>query len=75
MYTYQGCVTCVCVFINKVTCAEPMLTSSFKLKSLADIASMKHIGILSLALGMATDVVIAFALCFFLRGLRTGHHK
>ncbi|KAI0769987.1 hypothetical protein C8Q74DRAFT_1369224 [Fomes fomentarius] len=47
----------------------------FKLDSLANIASMKHIGMLSLGLGMATDVIIAFALCFFLRGLRTGHHK
>ncbi|TFK93089.1 hypothetical protein K466DRAFT_161092 [Polyporus arcularius HHB13444] len=48
---------------------------SFRLESLADIGSMKMIGTLSLALGMATDVVIAAALCYFLRDLRTGHSK
>ncbi|KAI0754875.1 hypothetical protein C8Q80DRAFT_1266413 [Daedaleopsis nitida] len=48
---------------------------AFQLKSLADIGSMKHIGSLSLALGMATDVVIAAALCYFLWSLRTGHRK
>ncbi|KAL7279869.1 hypothetical protein ACG7TL_006278 [Trametes sanguinea] len=47
----------------------------FQLTSLAKIADMKVIGSLSLGLGMATDVVIAAALCFFLRGLRTGHRK
>ena len=48
---------------------------SFQLDSLANIGSEKQVGTLSLALGMATDVVIAGALCWFLRGLRTGHRK
>ncbi|RPD77708.1 hypothetical protein L226DRAFT_568724 [Lentinus tigrinus ALCF2SS1-7] len=48
---------------------------SFQLDSLANIGSEKNLGTLSLALGMATDVVIAAALCWFLRGLRTGHGK
>ncbi|KAI0632215.1 hypothetical protein C8Q77DRAFT_909353 [Trametes polyzona] len=48
---------------------------AFQLDSLANIADMKVVGTLSLGLGMATDVVIAAALCFFLRNLRTGHRK
>ncbi|KAI0667616.1 hypothetical protein C8Q78DRAFT_981628 [Trametes maxima] len=48
---------------------------SFRLTSLANIGSMKVIGSLSLGLGMATDVVIAVSLCFFLRNLRTGHRQ
>ncbi|KAI0647960.1 hypothetical protein C8Q79DRAFT_1008335 [Trametes meyenii] len=47
----------------------------FRLTSLANIGSMKVIGSLSLGLGMATDVVIAVSLCFFLRNLRTGHRQ
>ena len=53
-------------------CSDPC---SFQLDSLANIGSEKQVGTLSLALGMATDVVIAGALCWFLRGLRTGHRK
>ena len=54
-----------------------MLTyiSSFLLESLRDIGNVKLIGTLSLGLGMATDVVIAASLCYFLGGLRTGHRK
>ncbi|KAI0657330.1 hypothetical protein C8Q70DRAFT_919562 [Cubamyces menziesii] len=48
---------------------------SFRLTSLSKIADMKVVGSLSLGLGMATDAVIAAALCFFLRNLRTGHRK
>ncbi|KAI0335801.1 hypothetical protein GY45DRAFT_703731 [Cubamyces sp. BRFM 1775] len=48
---------------------------AFQLTSLANIADMKAVGSLSLGIGMATDVVIAAALCFFLRNLRTGHRK
>ncbi|KAI0712261.1 hypothetical protein C8Q76DRAFT_845525 [Earliella scabrosa] len=47
----------------------------FHLDSLANIEDMKVIGTLSLALGMATDFVIALALCYFLRRLRTGYRK
>lgn len=36
---------------------------------------MKIIGTLSLGIGMATDVVIAASLSFFLWNLRTGHRK
>ena len=49
--------------------------ASFHLDSLANIEDMKVIGTLSLALGMATDFVIALALCYFLRRLRTGYRK
>ncbi|EJF63324.1 hypothetical protein BD309DRAFT_949383 [Dichomitus squalens] len=47
----------------------------FRLKSLQDLGSMKTIGSLSLGLGVATDVVIAVSLCYFLRSLRTGHRQ
>ncbi|KAH9891742.1 hypothetical protein C8Q73DRAFT_650522 [Cubamyces lactineus] len=57
-------------FAELGTCLE-----HFRLSSLSKIADMKVVGSLSLGLGMATDVVIAAALCFFLRNLRTGHRK
>ncbi len=69
VYTYQSYVPVVLVIALHST------LRSFRLESLADIGSMKMIGTLSLALGMATDVVIAAALCYFLRDLRTGHSK
>ena len=48
---------------------------SFRLKSLQDLGTMRTVGMLSLGIGVATDVVIAFSLCFFLRNLRTGHRQ
>lgn len=50
-------------------------TYSFQLDSLSHLADMKIIGTLSLGIGMATDVVIAASLSFFLWNLRTGHRK
>ncbi|CDO74441.1 hypothetical protein BN946_scf184972.g8 [Trametes cinnabarina] len=61
--------------VNESGVACLYTVKAFQLTSLAKIADMKVVGSLSLGLGMATDVVIAAALCFFLRGLRTGHRK
>lgn len=46
-----------------------------KLTTLVDIDELKIVGSLSLILGVATDVFTSAALCFFLRGLRTGYSK
>ena len=61
--------------MRRPTCLVPSRPISFQLDSLANIGNVKKIGMLSLGLGMATDFVIAAALCFFLRSLRTGHGK
>lgn len=53
----------------------PDFIYSFQLDSLSHLADMKIIGTLSLGIGMATDVVIAASLSFFLWNLRTGHRK
>ena len=46
-----------------------------QLTSLLFVVQLKVTGSLSLSLGLATDVVTAAALCWFLRGLRTGYSK
>ena len=46
-----------------------------KLTTLVDIDELKIVGSVSLILGVATDVFTSAALCFFLRGLRTGYSK
>ncbi|EKM51787.1 uncharacterized protein PHACADRAFT_262128 [Phanerochaete carnosa HHB-10118-sp] len=46
-----------------------------KIASLLEIDSLKVVGSLSLGLGMATDIVTAASLCWFLQGLRTGYSK
>ncbi|KAJ3539040.1 hypothetical protein NM688_g6423 [Phlebia brevispora] len=46
-----------------------------KLASLDEIDDLKVVGSLSLCLGVATDIVTAAALCFFLHNLKTGYSK
>ena len=48
---------------------------SLNLTSLLQIDDLKIIGSTSLALGVATDIVTAASLCWFLQGLRTGYSK
>ncbi|KAI0070445.1 hypothetical protein K474DRAFT_1702157 [Panus rudis PR-1116 ss-1] len=48
---------------------------AFNIPTLLKVADLKFIGILALALGVATDIATAAALCFFLRNLRTGYSK
>jgi len=48
---------------------------AFQVHSLLEVDKLKVIGSLSLGLGVATDMVTAAALCFFLRNLRTGYTK
>ncbi|KAI0742009.1 hypothetical protein C8Q80DRAFT_170298 [Daedaleopsis nitida] len=44
-------------------------------KSLTQVGQLKTIGTIALGLGMATDVITAGALCWFLRNLKTGYSK
>ncbi|KAJ7058372.1 hypothetical protein C8F01DRAFT_1255522 [Mycena amicta] len=48
---------------------------SFQNPYFATLPNLKVIASLSLGAGVLTDVVIAFALCYFLRKLRTGHKR
>ncbi|KAI0369770.1 hypothetical protein BV20DRAFT_945400 [Pilatotrama ljubarskyi] len=43
--------------------------------SIARVGELKLVGSIALGLGMATDVVTAAALCYFLRGLKTGYRR
>lgn len=43
--------------------------------SLAEVGQLKLVGSIALGLGMATDVITAAALCWFLRNLKTGFRK
>ena len=46
-----------------------------RLQSLLEIHQLKVVGSLSLCLGVATDIITAAALCYFLHNLRTGYTK
>ncbi|KAH9942885.1 hypothetical protein B0H21DRAFT_506286 [Amylocystis lapponica] len=48
---------------------------AYKLTSLAEAPQLKIVASFSLGLGVATDMVTAAALCYFLRNLRTGYSK
>ncbi|OBZ73986.1 hypothetical protein A0H81_05980 [Grifola frondosa] len=48
---------------------------AFQIRMLTQVADLKVIGSLSLGLGVATDVVTAASLCYFLRKLRTGYSR
>ncbi|KAI0826901.1 hypothetical protein BC628DRAFT_1418951 [Trametes gibbosa] len=65
----------VLLTLAELAVASVYTVKGFQLESLALLADVKTIGTLSLGLGMATDVVIAAALCYFLRNLRTGHRQ
>ncbi|KAI0731100.1 hypothetical protein C8Q76DRAFT_793198 [Earliella scabrosa] len=49
--------------------------ASLDVTSLTQVGSLKVIGTVALGLGMATDVMTAAALCWFLRNLKTGYSK
>ena len=46
---------------------------SFQLPSIFAVHDLKLLGTVSLATGVATDIVTAFSLCYFLNNLRTGY--
>ncbi|KAJ8691681.1 hypothetical protein PTI98_011228 [Pleurotus ostreatus] len=46
---------------------------AFQLGSLVNVYKLRILGIVSLSFGLATDVMIAASLCYFLRHYRTGH--
>ncbi|EPT05146.1 hypothetical protein FOMPIDRAFT_1045211 [Fomitopsis schrenkii] len=48
---------------------------AFRIANLTKLADLKVVGTISLGLGVATDMVTALALCFFLRNLRTGYSR
>ena len=43
------------------------------LPTVFDVAKLQTVGTISLAVGMATDIIIAAALCWYLRKLKTGY--
>lgn len=65
----------VLLTLGEVGVASLYTVRGFRLRSLQDLSTMKPVGMLSLGIGVATDAVIAFSLCFFLRNLRTGHRQ
>ncbi|KAK7677729.1 hypothetical protein QCA50_019281 [Cerrena zonata] len=56
-----------------VTAAICTPVRAFESSALIDVAKLKVVGIIALALGVATDIATAGALCFFLRNLKTGY--
>ncbi|KDR82515.1 hypothetical protein GALMADRAFT_237851 [Galerina marginata CBS 339.88] len=48
---------------------------AFRLKTLLEVHQLRLVASLALGAGLLTDFLIAAALCFFLRRLRTGYHK
>jgi len=48
---------------------------AFQLTSLLDVSHLRLVASLALSAGPMTDILIAAALCYFLRKLRTGHRK
>ncbi|KAI0630761.1 hypothetical protein C8Q77DRAFT_225359 [Trametes polyzona] len=48
---------------------------AFQITSIVRVGDLKLVGSIALGLGMATDVITAAALCYFLRGLKTGYSK
>ncbi|KAF8879098.1 hypothetical protein CPB84DRAFT_318120 [Gymnopilus junonius] len=48
---------------------------AFQLTSLVGVSNLRLVASLALSAGPMTDILIALALCYFLRRLRTGHKK
>jgi len=56
-----------------VLCLKPVYAvEAFRLPELVLISKLRTIGTIALSFGVAADTIIAAALCFFLRRLRTG---
>ncbi|CCM01171.1 uncharacterized protein FIBRA_03219 [Fibroporia radiculosa] len=80
VYRFSNSNVWVTGFILLLTFAQLAMASvytarAFKIPNLLVLADIKVVGSISLALGVATDVVTAMALCYFLRKLRTGYSK
>ncbi|KAI8985612.1 hypothetical protein BD414DRAFT_441292 [Trametes punicea] len=61
--------------LAQLAAALVFTVKAFHIPSIASVGQLKFVGSLALGLGMATDVVTAAALCYFLRGLKTGYHR
>lgn len=61
--------------IGQLAAACLYTVRAFQSSALIDVSKLKVVGIVSLALGVATDMATAGALCYFLRGLKTGYSK
>ncbi|KAI9062679.1 hypothetical protein FKP32DRAFT_1612437 [Trametes sanguinea] len=66
----------VTMLIMLGTLAQLVFTvKAFHISSLATVGQLKLAGSIALGLGMATDVITAASLCYFLRGLKTGYSR
>ncbi|EJF64309.1 hypothetical protein DICSQDRAFT_101178 [Dichomitus squalens LYAD-421 SS1] len=61
--------------LGQLAAAFVFTVRAASIPSLAEVGRLKFIGSIALGLGMATDVVTAAALCWFLRNLKTGYRK
>ncbi|KAG6872241.1 hypothetical protein C0995_011663 [Termitomyces sp. Mi166 len=58
--------------LGQLGTAIAFTVEAFKIPSVFAVYQLKTLGTISLALGVATDVITAAALCYFLNRLRTG---
>ncbi|KAI0358275.1 hypothetical protein OH77DRAFT_1258192 [Trametes cingulata] len=61
--------------LAQLAAAFVFTVKAIAIPSIARVGELKLVGSIALGLGMATDVVTAAALCYFLRGLKTGYHR
>ncbi|KAF7327554.1 hypothetical protein MKEN_00334400 [Mycena kentingensis (nom. inval.)] len=66
-----GFIVALCV--GQLAVSLAFTVKAFGLTTIPTVFQLKTLGTISLALGVATDIVTAAALCFFLRRLRTGY--
>ncbi|KAL0566343.1 hypothetical protein V5O48_015676, partial [Marasmius crinis-equi] len=61
--------------LGQLGLALAFTAKAFQLPNLFAVVHLRTLGTIALAVGVLTDVVIAFALCFFLNRLRTGYQR
>ncbi|KAI1796728.1 hypothetical protein LXA43DRAFT_571689 [Ganoderma leucocontextum] len=61
--------------LGQLAAAFVFTVRAVSVPSLAEVGQLKFVGSIALGLGMATDVMTAAALCWFLRNLKTGFRK
>ncbi|TFY62472.1 hypothetical protein EVJ58_g3850 [Rhodofomes roseus] len=73
VWRFSNCNIWITSLILLLTFGQLVYTvQAFQLANLTKLADLKVVGTISLGLGVATDIVTALALCYFLRNLRTG---
>ncbi|KIK70199.1 hypothetical protein GYMLUDRAFT_34691 [Collybiopsis luxurians FD-317 M1] len=63
------------VVIAQIGSILAWVVGAFRLKNILDSASIKVVASLSLGMGALADLLIAVALCYYLRKLRTGYKE